>query len=100
MFLDLRNNQKSSGSSLHKYSVSYSTWKLSFTLRILTTTSARIHWDGMPCAVLGREDSGTIPNNHVTGHYHDFVTFFERFVNDRDELLIDQQWLSDFVAQS
>jgi hypothetical protein len=34
-----------------------------------------------------------IPNNHVTGlhlhHYHDFVTFFERFVGGGDEGLID-----------
>jgi hypothetical protein len=32
-----------------------------------------------------------IPNNHVTGlhYYHDFVTFFERFVGGGDEGLID-----------
>jgi hypothetical protein len=40
MFLDLRNNQKSSGSSLYECSTSYSTLKRSFAPRILTTTSA------------------------------------------------------------
>jgi hypothetical protein len=40
MFLDLRNNQKSSGSSLYECSTNYSTLKRSFAPRILTTTSA------------------------------------------------------------
>jgi hypothetical protein len=39
MFLELRNNLKSSGSSFHKCSISYSTLKHSFAPRILTTTS-------------------------------------------------------------
>ena len=40
MFLDLRDNLKSSGSSLHECSISYSTLKGSFAPRIPTTTSA------------------------------------------------------------
>jgi hypothetical protein len=39
MFLDLRNNLKSNGSSLYKCSISYSTLKRSFAPRILTATS-------------------------------------------------------------
>jgi len=38
MFPKVRNNLKSSGSSLHKCSISYSALKFSFTPRILTTT--------------------------------------------------------------
>jgi len=40
MFLDLRDNLKSSGSSLYECSISYSTLKGSFAPRIPTTTSA------------------------------------------------------------
>jgi len=39
MFLDLRDNIKSSDSLLYECSVSYSTLKRSFASRILTTTS-------------------------------------------------------------
>jgi hypothetical protein len=42
MFPDLRNNLKSSGSLLHKRSITYSTMKRSFAPRILTTTSEGI----------------------------------------------------------
>jgi hypothetical protein len=41
MFADLRNNLKSSGSSLYECSINYSTLKRSFASRIPTTTSGR-----------------------------------------------------------
>jgi len=61
MFPDLRNNLKSSGSSLYKYSISYSTLKHSFAPRILTTLV--VNNAGYPTC-LGSSDAGsTTPEN-------------------------------------